>query len=288
MKFTDYTKMTGCVKSTERELLAVRGKIGSWDADDKPPVADYADFRDWLAGELSGGKQWWNHPEANDLFTHNQGSLGSCAGFAAANAAMVTLIHQVQMASEQKPVLVNPFVCWCKSKNGSTLGGQTMSTMALAINDFGQWPVDIAGEYSPNLQWNSKWDSADEAETASLYQVGISEIPYSGSELADEIMFLVQHRCAVFFGATACISEDGQLARCGGHAQCFGGYDEATGKFGYINSWGDIYTGLPVKFAALIDENTLKRFCSYIFDPYVVTYAEAPYDETVNPTLEVE
>ena len=287
MKFTDYTKMTGCVKSTERELLAVRGKIGSWDADDKPPVADYADFRDWLAGELSGGPQWWNFHGADDLFTHNQGSLGSCAGFAAANAAMVTLIHQVQMASEQKPVLVNPFVCWCKSKNGSTLGGQTMSTMALAINEYGQWPEFIAGKYSPNLQWEQRWDSAESRDIASFYQIGISEIPYSGKELAEEIFFLCKHRRAVFFGATACVSETGQLTRCGGHAQTFGGYDDATDRVGYINSWGDIYTGLPVKFATLIDHETLVRFCNYIFDPFVCTYAEAPYDTEVEPTLEV-
>ena len=287
MKFSDYTKMTGCVKATEKQLCAVRDKIGNWDSDSKPPVANYADFRDWLAGELSGGPRWWDFPNAGELFTHNQGSLGSCAGFSVANAAMVTLIQQVQMASEQKPVLMNPFVCWCKSKGGSTAGGQTMPDMALAINEYGQWPVFIAGEYSPNLRWKSEWDSAESQDIASFYQAGISEISYEGDELAEEIFFICKHRHAVFFGATACISEDGQVTRCGGHAQAFGGYDEVTDCIGYLNSWGDIYTGLPAKFATLIDKATLKRFCRYIFDPYAVTYAEAPYDTTIEPTLEM-
>ena len=112
MKFNDYTRMTGCVKATERELGAVRSRVGHWDTDEKPPVADYADFRDWLASELSGGPQWWDFPGADELFTHNQGALGSCAGFAASNAGMITLLHQVQMHSEQSPELMNPFVVW--------------------------------------------------------------------------------------------------------------------------------------------------------------------------------
>ena len=287
MRFIDYTQMTGCERSTEKELLAVRGKIGHWDAVDRPPVADYAEFRSWLAEELSGGPQWWDYPGAEGLFTPSQGALGSCAGFAVSNAATITLIHQVQMASEQLPEKINPFVCWCLSKGHSTRGGQTMSAMALAANEAGQWPVRIAGEYSENLGWDSRWETEESKRIAAEHQIGIAEIPYSGKELAEEIRFLCQHRRAVFFGATACLSETGKITRCGGHAQVFGGYDEATDSVGYVNSWGNLYTGLPVGFAAKIDRATLERFCQYLFDPYVVTYAECPYDADAEVTLTV-
>ena len=232
---------------------------------------------------------WWSVPAVNEFFVHNQGSLGSCAGFAMANARMVTLLHQTLTASEQYVECINPFVTWCKSKGCSTIGGQTMAAMASYGNTLGSYPVSAVGEYSDRLRWNPIWDTPESIELAGQYQIGIAEVTYSSAEsLADEILFVCKHRHAIFFGATSYVDTDGTVRTCGGHAQAYGGYNEATNRIGYLNSWGDIYSGLePVRFATLITRDQLVEMCRRTFDPYAVTYVEAPYDINIVPTLEV-
>lgn len=288
MNLVAMKSIVGCTPSEPCQVQAVRDKIGHWDTDERPPIADYTSLKKWVADQPDVIHPWWEWDNASALFVHSQGNLGSCAGFALANARMVRLIHQTIAWSEQKLELVNPFVTWCKSKNGGIRGGQTITEMVLAANKYGCYPVRLVGEYRDTLRWSKEWDSERIVTVAKECQVGVSEIPYQGTELADEIVFLCSKGHSVIFGATSCVNADGSVSMCGGHAQAYGGYDTKTGQIGYLNSWGDIYEDdkLP-RFARRIDQEQLVRMCANSWDCYVITYAESPYDEAVTPTLEV-
>ena len=297
--YLEQKDIVGCVPSTPEQLAELRECAAPWDSEDKPPVSIYAQFRKY-AEKMPDAPCWIHHPNAGDFFTKNQGTLGSCSGFAMTGAATARTLTQCLQYSEQLPTKFNPFVPWCKSKDYSTRGGQTLAAIAKAGNDYGNYPVDIVGPYSDREQWNASWNSEEITKIAATYQIGIAEIGLEGDDLVDETFFLCRKGFPVFFGATACISSsykskdgynDGKVERCGGHAQACTGYLPDIDAVVFQQSWGDIFDevgnhGVPT-FCVPVRRDTLRELFRYAWDAYVVTYAECPYDTALEPTLEV-
>ena len=89
------------------------------------------------------------------IWESNQGQLGSCAGWSAANGYMITVLYQMMLGAFRF-VLVNPLAMWVRTKHWSMSGGQTMSKVMLGGNQFGNYPVDAIGGYSTRLTQEMK------------------------------------------------------------------------------------------------------------------------------------
>ena len=81
---------------------------------------------------------WWDIAKhcSVPIWDSNQGQLGSCAGWSAANGHMITVIYQMMLGAFRF-VLINPLAMWVRTKNWSMSGGQSMSKVMMGGNQFG-------------------------------------------------------------------------------------------------------------------------------------------------------
>ena len=287
-------------KPSDRERLL--DLAAPWDGEKIPPVSAWSDYSRWLEKKAishtaDASFQWWKIPHALDFFTPSQEQQPNCAGFALANAYTATLLHQIGGCwSEQLPAKINPMATWVMSKEGSDIGGQTISAIALAGNAIGNYTVELAGEYDQQNRYR-QWRNL--TVEASERQIGVSLFDGEPEELPRAILNAQKSGCAVIFGNSKAVSgthTDGNGVICatlGGswsHATCFAGYQRVNGtEYVYwLNSHGNIYAtdGTTPAFGCWMDAATLERFCRSRFcDAAFLTYAEAPYALDVEPTL---
>lgn len=290
------------VTSDREQVLS---KAVPWDdADIVPPVVEWNSLKERLE---KGGEQadestfWWENCDVEKLFTPSQGTAPNCAGFAMANAWLIQVLWQIQKGfSEQKAEKINPMVTWQLSKNGSRWGGQTISSIMRYGNELGNFPASVAGEYSSRQSFrsvNEEWK-----KFASERQLAFSLYTGEKSDLADFIIAAQKHHFAVVIGNGFAVADGTtidsngvatvQISRTWSHATCFGGYQKVNGTqyVFWVNSHGNRYPsddGTPA-FGGWMSRDALKQYCSSTFcDAAFLTYAEAPYNQGLTPTLTI-
>lgn len=288
----------GCIPNvrTPESVERINHSAAEWDAQDKPPVSDWASFEEWLKTQPDRKQNWWEGVDVTKYFTPSQSYRPNCAGFSLANASTCAVLSQIQnFYSEQYPKKYNPMVTWQKSKGGSVYGGQSISAIALAGNEVGNFLADDVGDYNPDVTFTRTEKTAD--ENALAHQVGFAL--YDGSTPWEAIMLAVRKGYACFVGNSRAVSGCSKDANGVYAANLRGSWSHATTYAGWIiqdgveyafwiNSHGNIYEtpdGTPA-FGCWMSANAVKNFMSSDFnDLAVITYAEAPYDLTVTPTL---
>jgi hypothetical protein len=226
------------------------------------------------------------------LWESNQGQLGSCAGWSAANGYMTTVLYQMMLGAFRF-VPINPLAMWARTKNWSMSGGQTMSKVMLGGNQFGNYPVQCVGEYSTKLtkELIGKIESAK--DNATLYQFGACRL--QGKALVERIVLCLRAGMVVCIGNSIRVSgstidsNDMRTAILGGtwaHASLLDGYVVVNGTVyvHWTNSHGNRYRGAD-RFSSpesgcWMTLTTLKQFCGGRYtDAFCIYRAEAPLDE---------
>ena len=291
----------GCIPNslTPESVAMVDHYATEWDAADQPQISDWASFEAWLKGRPDLRKNWWEGIDVSSLFTASQEYRPNCAGFAMANAALCSTLLQIKNRfSEQDAKRFNPMVTWQKSKGGSVYGGQSISAIALAGCEYGNYLAEDVGSYDPDVTFPRT--QADEDEHARAHQIGFAL--YDGTRPWDAIMLACRKGYACFVGNSRAVGGSSRdvngvpVANISGswsHATAFAGYQYIGGLqyVFWINSHGDIYEsdGQTPRFGCWMSESILKTFMSSSFnDLAVVTYAEAPYNLELKPTLTPE
>ena len=238
---------------------------------------------------------WWVIAKACGipLWSSNQGQLGSCAGWSAANGHMVTVMYQ-KMLGAFKFVLINPLAMWVRTKNWSMSGGQSMSKVLMGGNQFGNYPVKDVGMYTTQLtkETMSKIESA--TDEARLHQFGACRLPGKGKVLAEKIALCVRAGLAVCIGNSVRVSgcktdKNGmRVAVLSGswmHATLLDGYVVVNGTVyvHWTNSHGDRYKEKDLYDSPLsgcwLTLEQLVVFCSGRYsDAFCIYRAEAPVD----------
>ena len=236
---------------------------------------------------------WWEIARFYQLtiWESNQGPLGSCAGWSAANGHMMTVLYQMMLGGFRF-VRMNPLAMWVRTKNWSMSGGQTMSKVMLGGNRYGNYPVQFVGEYSTRL--TKEMISKIEATTdeATLHQFGACRLTGKGKDLAAKIILCLQAGMVVPIGnsikVTGCrIDSNGmRVAVLGGtwaHATLFDGYKVVNGTLylHWTNSHGNRYKGADrfnsPESGCWMTVETLVQFCNgrYV-DAFCIYRSEAP------------
>jgi hypothetical protein len=239
---------------------------------------------------------WWKIAQHNaiPLWDSNQGNLGSCAGWSAANGHMITVLYQKMMGAFRF-VQVNPLAMWVRTKNWSMSGGQSMSKVMLGGNQFGNYPVIDVGIYSTQLtrETISRIESA--TEEAKLHQFGACRLSGSGKGLAAKIILSLRAGLVVCIGNSVrvggCLTDGNgmRVATLSGnwmHATLFDGYTVVKGRtyFHWTNSHGNRYKdkdkyGSP-ESGCWMGSETLEKFCSGRYaDAFSIYRSEAPVAE---------
>ena len=229
------------------------------------------------------------------IWESNQGNLGSCAGWAAANGHMMTVLYQMMLGAFRF-VPINPLAMWVRTKNWIMKGGQSMSKVMTGGNQLGNYPVALVGEYGTNLTNEVKRRIEAAANGATLHQFGACRLTGRGKELAEKIILCLRAGMVVPIGNSVRVSgthidrNDMRCAILGGswqHATVLDGFIVVNGTIylHWTNSHGDRYKGKD-RFSSpesgcWITIETLVQFCSgrYV-DAFVIYRAEAPTDET--------
>jgi len=246
---------------------------------------------------------WWNIAQhcRVPIWASNQGALGSCAGWSAANGYMITVLYQMLFGAFRF-VAVNPLAMWVRTKNWSMQGGQSMSKVMLGGNQFGNYPIKLVGEYSTRLtrEQISKIELA--TDEATLHQFGACRLKTADSRrqtvaeaLASKIILCLRAGLVVCIGNSVRVSgckTDGngmRIALLGGtwsHATLFDGYMVINGTvyLHWTNSHGNRYKGSDrydsPESSCWMSVETLEKFCGgrYV-DAFCIYRAEAPTDE---------
>ena len=267
--------------------------IVSWDSFE-PYVREKADEMDRIraAGWVV---LWWCIAKffGISLWASNQGGLGSCAGWSAANGHMITVLYQMMLGAFRF-TLINPLAMWVRTKNWSMSGGQSMSKVLMGGNQLGNYPVQNVGMYSTKLtrETINKIESA--TDEARLHQFGACRLPGKGKALADKIALCLRAGLVVPIGNAVRVSGckvDGngmRMAVLGGswmHATLFDGYVRVNGVdyFHWTNSHGDRYKGKDLydspESGCWLTMEQLIVFCNGRYsDAFCIYRAEAPVD----------
>lgn len=274
-----------------------------WEDTDKPPVIRWEDFRSDVEEkarlrdrERAQGKCNWPWIIAESLgipwTDPDQGSLGTCAGFAADSASMCMLLQHLSDGIELKFVASNPYPAWVLGRSDANYrgGGASLSMVLNGINKYGRFPISRAGTYAESVRKNIDWKAKiDDAEP---FQVGCSYLGHlSSRELADAILLCVRAGHPVAFGGSTAVSntpvhrdgvKTGSLRGSWMHATAFIAYRELEGKIylAHLNSWGNSY-GLG-KYerdpgsVIWLSEEQVREMCSGRYrDAFTITYAES-------------
>ena len=234
------------------------------------------------------------------IWNSYQGRLGSCAGWSAANGYMTTVLYQMMLGAFQF-VPVNPLAMWVRTKNWSMSGGQTMSKVMTGGNQFGNYPVQIAGEYTTKLTKELKNKIESTANEAMLYQFGACRLERRQTADRRQQQSLVQKIVLCLrAGMVVCIGNNVRVAgtyidkndmRCAllkgnwGHATLLDGYVIVNGTvyLHWTNSHGNLYKGKDrfscPESGCWMTIETLEKFCGGKYcDAFCIYRAEAPVD----------
>ena len=229
------------------------------------------------------------------LWDSNQGQLGSCAGWSAANGHMITVLYQ-RMLGAFRFVLINPLAMWVRTKNWSMSGGQSMSKVMLGGNQLGNYPVQLVGEYSTRLTKELTGKIQHATDEARLHQFGACRLPGTRTNLAAKIILCLRAGLVVCIGNNIRVSgcktdKNGmRIATLGGtwaHATLLDGYIVVNGTvyLHWTNSHGNRYREKDrfdsPESGCWMTVETLEQFCSgrYV-DAFCIYRAEAPIEET--------
>jgi len=245
---------------------------------------------------------WWDiaRRKGIPLWASNQGQLGSCAGWAAANGHMTMVLYQMMLGAFRF-TLINPLAMWARTKNWSLRGGQSMPAVLMGGNRFGNYPVKLVGAYSTQLSREtiSKIEAA--TEEARLHQFGACRLSQtanggrlSGTDLAKRIALCLRAGLVVPIGNSIRISgcktdKNGvRVANLGGnwmHATLLDAYECVNGTeyFHCTNSHGDRYKGVDLfqspESGCWLTWDQLVQYCSGRYgDAFCIYFAEAPVD----------
>lgn len=291
----------GCIPNSSTSLSTSKFRAGmvAWEAFEKPPVCAYREFRDYIESQSSliqaqcEKSCYWAHTIANyfgfPMWKSNQGNLGSCTSFAVKNASHALMLIQKAKHASLRFEEINPFHTFVLSKNGSTSGGQSLSGIANAYNDFGAFAISDVGEYNDRESGRVKI-SNEAYDNAEKRQIGFTEVT-DNYDFVEEIIFLSKNRVPCIVGNYNLIGDstiDSNGVRCGvitgngSHATAFmGGYRKKNGReyVLYAQSWGNTFKGgddetLP-GFMTWVSTSVLKQFVrSSFFDLFPLTYVE--------------
>ena len=246
---------------------------------------------------------WWDIARHNKIpiWESNQGQLGSCAGWSAANGHMITVLYQMMLGAFRF-VRINPLAMWVRTKNWSMSGGQSMSKVMVGGNQYGNYPVGLVGEYSTRLtrETISRIESA--TDDAALHQFGACGLSQTAdgraqtaAELVSRIVLCLRAGLVVCIGNSVRVSDcqiDGngmRVAVLGGtwaHATLLDGYIVVNGTvyLHWTNSHGNRYRGADrfdsPESGCWMTVKTLQQFCGGRYtDAFCIYRAEAPADE---------
>ena len=247
-----------------QDVAEFNAMCGRYDPTGQPAIIAWGDFEHVVqekAAEMDKIRAagwsvlWWDIAKRNGIpiWDSNQGQLGSCAGWSAANGHMTTVLYQMMLGAF-KFTLINPLAMWVRTKNWSMSGGQSMSKVLMGGNQLGNYPVKDVGMYSTSLtrETISKIESA--TDEARLHQFGACRLPGKGKALAEKIALCLRAGFVVPIGNSVRVSgcrSDGngmRVAMLAGnwmHATLFDGYERVSGVdyFHWTNSHGNRYKG---------------------------------------------
>jgi hypothetical protein len=279
---------------------------GKYDQTGQPSIVSWDSFEPHVQEQARGMDKiraagwvvlWWmiaKHLRIS-LWESNQGQLGSCAGWSAANGYMITVLYQMMLGAFQF-VLINPLAMWVRTKNWSMSGGQSMSKVMLGGNQFGNYPVWLVGEYSTRLAKEQIRKIEHATDDARLHQIGACRLSdrdrLSKQELVSRIILCLRAGLVVCIGNSVRVSgstvdKNGmRMATLGGtwmHATLFDGYIEVNGTVyvHWTNSHGNRYKGRD-RFDApesgcWMTVGQLEQFCGGRYaDAFCIYRAEAP------------
>jgi len=279
--------------------------IVAWDSLE-PHVREQADTMDKI--RAAGWKVlWWDIARfcKIPIWESNQGQLGSCAGWSAANGYMITVLYQMMLGAFRF-VPINPLAMWVRTKNWSMSGGQSMSKVMVGGNQFGNYPVQLVGEYSTRLtrELISKIEAA--TDEATLHQFGACRLAQerggvSPPVLTERIILCLRAGMVVCIGNSVRVSgsrideNNMRVAICpsgsdlGGtwaHATLLDGYAVVNGTtyLHWTNSHGNRYKGQDrcntPESGCWMTVKTLTQFCGGRYtDAFCIYRAEAPADK---------
>ena len=234
------------------------------------------------------------------IWESSQGQLGSCAGWAAANGHMITVLYQMMLGAFRF-VLINPLAMWVRTKNWSMKGGQSMSKVLMGGNQLGNYPVHMVGMYSTNLTREKISEIEAATDEARLHQFGACRLPGKGKILAEKIVLCLRAGLVVPIGNSVRVNgckadKNGmRVATLGGswkHATLFDGYMVVNGTLyvHWTNSHGNQYKGKDLydspESGCWMTLEQLVQFCGGRYaDAFCIYRAEAPVDtERINFT----
>jgi hypothetical protein len=216
---------------------------------------------------------------------------------------MITVLYQMLLGAFRF-VVVNPLAMWVRTKNWSMSGGQSMSKVMLGGNQFGNYPVQLVGEYSTRLtkELISKIEHA--TDDATLHQVGACRLETADRrrQTAAEESLVSKIVLCLRAGLVVCIGNSVRVSGCRidennmriallggswGHATLLDGYVVVNGTvyLHWTNSHGNRYKGKDrfdtPESGCWMTVKTLEQFCSGRYtDAFCIYRAEAPIDET--------
>ncbi len=303
----------GCTPNYKKpELLKeIKECSAPWDANDKPSLCTWESLKPALketADALSARKLkfWWEIAtelgfDPEELITPSQGSIGSCAGVSYFERCyIIQLLKQIGNGfSEQKVEKINALPTWLISKGWSRWGGQTISAVTKEGTETGVFPASMVGDNSAN--WYNSSLAEKHIADAEKRQMGACLIP-EDVDAVEVIRLALKAGRVVEIGNSTAIADGTKkdengiyTVQCSGrwsHATMFSEYKTVNGQeyFRWENSHGLIYENdcNEPRFGGWMTLKTLEQFTSSTFcDLTVVTYVECPYDENVEPTLNV-
>jgi len=286
------------------DVTEFEAMTGKYDPAGQPAIVSWDSFEPFVQQQIEQMDKirsagwivlWWVIAKrlGIPLWASNQGQLGSCAGWSAANGHMITVLYQMMLGAFRF-TLINPLAMWVRTKDWSMSGGQSMSKVMTGGNRFGNYPVQAVGVYSTNLtrEMRSRIESA--ADAATLHQFGACRIPGKGKALAENIVKCLRA------GLVVCIGNDRRVSGCktdtngirvatlGGnwmHATLLDGYAAVNGTlyFHWTNSHGDRYKGADrfdsPESGCWMTFSHLVEFCSGRYaDAFCIYRAEAVAD----------
>lgn len=284
------------------ETNRFRDSAIAWDEFDRPPITAYSDFKAYLKKheneiqELSRKFCYWPHVIADKMripmWNPHQHNLPICTAAGTKSAIASKMLIQKAKNAELKYEEINPYHTYIFSKAGVVRGGQSLSGIANAFNDYGAFSNSDVGEYNPDMNPMDAYDiSEDVREKAKKRQVGWSEI--ETSDPVEELIFLSKNHVPVIIGSYALIGSskvdsngvrDGVIDGRGAHCTAaLGAYRRKNGVdyILYAQSWGDTFSGgddaLLPGFMTWLSRKTLEKFVkksTSFLDLFAVTYVE--------------
>ena len=274
--------------------------IVAWDALE-PHVREQAETMDAI--RAAGWRVlWWDIARfcKIPLWESNQGQLGSCAGWSAANGHMITVLYQMMLGAFRF-VRINPLAMWVRTKNWNMSGGKSMSKVMVGGNQYGNYPAGLVGEYSTQLTRETIRRIELATDEAMLHQFGACRLSQTAgggrqtaSELASRIALCLRAGIVVCVGnsvrVSGCRIDENKMrtAVLGGtwaHATLFDGYVVVNGTvyLHWTNSHGNRYRGADryntPESGCWMTVKTLAQFCGGRYtDVFCIYRAEAPAD----------